>query len=259
MKEKQTQIWIPLYVDKWIFGSTRIELEPAERGVFVDLLAFGGKDKGYIRANETTAYHHRQLAGLLNIEVSLLESTIAKCLHFEKLLEPSPGIYLLKNWDNYQLSKGYISMLESGERAMPGTTLLTKSSQVLTKSSPIVEESRVEKKRVEEKKEYPKEFVEFWQAYPKKSGKKAALKAWKKLNPPLAKCLSTLSWQVKTDQWSKDKGQYIPEPATWINGEKWEDEPLRMNATQYRDLSDAEKAAIENRKYEAEMRAKNGK
>lgn len=149
MKEKQTQIWIPLYVDKWIFGSTRIELEPAERGVFVDLIAFGAKDQGFIRANETTAYHHSQLAGLLNIPVLLLESTIAKCLHFEKIIEPLPGIYKLKNWDKFQLSKSYISELENGIKPVPGLGLRTKSSQERIKGSTIIEKSRVEEKREE--------------------------------------------------------------------------------------------------------------
>ena len=146
MKDKNTQMWIPLYVDKWIFGSTRIELEPAERGVFVDLMAFGAKDKGFIRANETTAYPHTQLAGLLNIPVGLLDSTIVKCLHFEKLIESDPGIYRLKNWDEYQLSKSYISELENGVKPMPGLGLRTKSSQERTKGSTIREEKREEDK-----------------------------------------------------------------------------------------------------------------
>jgi hypothetical protein len=147
MKEKQTQIWIPLYVDKWIFGSTRIELEPAERGVFVDLMAFGAKDQGFIRANEITAYPHTQLAGLLNIPVDLLESTITKCIHFEKLIEPEPGIYRLKNWDKFQLSKSYVSELENGIKPLPGLGLRTKSSLERTKGSTIREDKRVEDKR----------------------------------------------------------------------------------------------------------------
>jgi len=120
MKEKQTQMWIPLYVDKWIFGSTRIELDPSERSVFIDLLVFGAKDQGYIRANETTAYPHTQLAGLLNIPVELLQSTIVKCLHFEKIIELIPGIYRLKNWEEYQLSYDYKYRIETGRKSIPG-------------------------------------------------------------------------------------------------------------------------------------------
>jgi hypothetical protein len=100
-------------VDKWIFGSTRIELEPAERGVFVDLMALGAKDKGYIRANETTPYLLPQLAGLLNISVELLQSTIQKCIQVGKIDEPILGIYHITNWDKYQFTERYKKMLKN--------------------------------------------------------------------------------------------------------------------------------------------------
>jgi hypothetical protein len=36
--------------------------------------------------------------------------------------------------------------------------------------------------------------------------------------------LRALSWQRAQDQWTKDGGQYIPNPATWLNQKRWEDE-----------------------------------
>ena len=35
--------------------------------------------------------------------------------------------------------------------------------------------------------------------------------------------------QKKTDQWTRDGGQYIPHPATWLNQRRWEDE-IPVNA-----------------------------
>ncbi|MFA5937344.1 MAG: hypothetical protein WC822_05740, partial [Candidatus Paceibacterota bacterium] len=93
---------------------------------FVDLLTFGAKDNGFIRANETTPYPHMQLAGLLNIPVTLLDSTIAKCLHFNKLQEPTPGIYHLTNWDEYQFSERYVR--EINATGIPSKTDKTKPS-----------------------------------------------------------------------------------------------------------------------------------
>ena len=72
--------------------------------------------------------------------------------------------------------------------------------------------------------EYPEDFLEFWKSYPRKIAKKDAYKAWKKQNPPLEDCLKTLEWQIKSDDWTKEKGQYIPHPATWINDGRWQDE-----------------------------------
>lgn len=72
-------------------------------------------------------------------------------------------------------------------------------------------------------------FSVFWLAYPKKTGKVNAVKAWKKLKPPLDKCLLTLKWQVNSPEWLKEAGQYIPYPATWINAGQWQDVPNTHN------------------------------
>lgn len=181
MKEKQTQMWIPLYVDKWIFGSTRIELEPAERGVFVDLMAFGAKDNGYIRANEITPYHHQQLSGLLNIPIELLASTIAKCLHFGKLEEPSPGIYKLSNWEKFQLSEDYKYRIETGRKPVPGSQVRQNPDCSPKNVGPIREDKIVEEKRREEKKDAPRPvhptLLEV-QAYCKERGDKVNPEKW---------------------------------------------------------------------------------
>ena len=73
-------------------------------------------------------------------------------------------------------------------------------------------------------------FDEFWTQYPKKVGKGAAESAWKKahVNGHLSDVLSALDSQKKSDQWAKDGGQYVPNPATWINQKRWLDgEPAK--------------------------------
>lgn len=68
-----------------------------------------------------------------------------------------------------------------------------------------------------------KDFESFWTSYPRKVGKAAALKSWKRLSPELSVVMKTLEWQVKQEAW-QDK-QYIPHPATWLNQGRWDDEP----------------------------------
>ena len=71
-------------------------------------------------------------------------------------------------------------------------------------------------------------FDEFWEAYPKKVGKKAAQAAFVKLKPSASlteKMLSTLGWQAKSEQWQRNSGQYIPNPTTWLNQGRWDDKP----------------------------------
>lgn len=77
-------------------------------------------------------------------------------------------------------------------------------------------------------------FQEFWSNYPKKTGKGAALKAWRKLKPSnefQARILAAIDQQCQSDQWQKDGGQFIPNPATWLNQGRWDDEPRRASVT----------------------------
>lgn len=70
-------------------------------------------------------------------------------------------------------------------------------------------------------------FERFWQTYPRKVAKVQALKAWSKLKPNeelLNVILSALEREKQSFQWRKDNGQFIPYPATWLNGRRWEDD-----------------------------------
>ena len=115
---------------------------------------------------------------------------------------------------------------------------------------PLLKESNINIKEKEYKKEEEKEnkanspsdeggdgavfpknqnerFNAFWTAYPRKVGKGEAEKAWKKakINDSLfGKILEAIEKSKKSEQWSKDNGRYIPNPATWLNQKRWDDE-----------------------------------
>ena len=36
--------------------------------------------------------------------------------------------------------------------------------------------------------------------------------------------MEALAKQKESDQWKSDSGKFIPNPATWINQRRWEDE-----------------------------------
>lgn len=72
-----------------------------------------------------------------------------------------------------------------------------------------------------------KAFSAFWSAWPRKQGKASAEKSFKKLSPDdnlLAEMLSAISAAKQSIDWLKDGGRYIPLPAKWLNGRRWEDE-----------------------------------
>lgn len=74
---------------------------------------------------------------------------------------------------------------------------------------------------------FEQRFDSFWNAYPKKVGKQKCIDWFKKHKPSQEltnKMLATIELWKKSEQWSKEKGQYIPQPYTWLNRGGWDDE-----------------------------------
>ncbi len=75
-------------------------------------------------------------------------------------------------------------------------------------------------------------FATFWSAYPKKKDKGKTEKAFYKIKPSddlMKTILAAL--EVQKHEW-KDE-QFIPYPASWLNGKRWEDEtPQHSSPTQ---------------------------
>lgn len=71
-------------------------------------------------------------------------------------------------------------------------------------------------------------FDKLWSVYPRHEGKQAALKAFEKIDPDdelLERMINAIMAQKKSAQWADP--QFIPHPATWLNGHRWEDEPTK--------------------------------
>lgn len=79
---------------------------------------------------------------------------------------------------------------------------------------------------------YTYDFESFWSIYPKKKGKGGAFASWKKIKnrPDTNEIISAVQSQSKSDDWKKDNGQFIPNPQTWLNQRRWEDEGFLMKS-----------------------------
>ena len=80
------------------------------------------------------------------------------------------------------------------------------------------------------------QFATFWTRYPKKVGKKAAVRAWAKMTgPEQDQALEHIGQHA--DYWAGKltaPGTFVPEapdPATWLNAKRWEDElPIKRTS-----------------------------
>lgn len=73
-------------------------------------------------------------------------------------------------------------------------------------------------------------FETFWTAYPRKVGKGAARKSWAKAakTHPAADIIAAATRFAAFRAGQNPK--YTPHPATWLNAERWADEPEQLRA-----------------------------
>ena len=86
---------------------------------------------------------------------------------------------------------------------------------------------RHEKTAEKDGQEADDRFATFWESYPRKVGKKKAFMVWKRKrcwNGQFDTIMDKLAEYKASDQWQREKGQYIPHPSTWLEGERWNDE-----------------------------------
>ena len=117
-------------------------------------------------------------------------------LHFEKAFSPSPS----------PLSNGFPPALYDNNISPPSLTL--------SPSSPP-------KNNTPKNRKLDPRFEEFWQEYPRKTGKEAARRAWEKASARVG--ADAILAGLRAALWPSDS-QFIPHPATWLNQGRWDDE-----------------------------------
>lgn len=154
---------------------------------------------------------------------------------------------------------------------------LSTRSPLEAPSKPLVSQEQEQEQKQEqdqEKEHTPRareesdadSFAQFWSQYPRKEGKAAALKAWEKLHPdpPLFVTMrAALAAQKTLPRWHEEGGRYVPHPATWLNGHRWQDEitpttgathgrsNIRTAGSEDRDKWDRERAQDATRRAQA--------
>lgn len=68
---------------------------------------------------------------------------------------------------------------------------------------------------------YSRDFLDFYVVYPKKVGKKAAFSAYKRAGVSNDILIAAVEKQKQSESWVRG---YVPNPATWLNQGRWEDE-----------------------------------
>lgn len=76
------------------------------------------------------------------------------------------------------------------------------------------------------------DFERFWQVYPKRVKKKTALEIWKRKKPDPDTLIADVENRLAND--SRWVGGFVPDPTTYLNGERWNDELEKRDETRRR-------------------------
>ena len=216
-KRSSDKFWIPFWADKWLWGSMRIECTVEERAVWIDLLALGTKDDGFIRANEDIPYPIEQLAGMLRVPKDKLRKAINKFVRIKKLTKHQNKTLYITEWKKYQFTDRHKRRIMSEE-----TDTLPSAPDTIEKNN--IKQNSKEKNNIQ----YEKEFDVFWDIYNFKVAKKDAFNAFKELRKKdvsfktIKEAVKGYANHLKNERdGGFDKKQMYP--ATFLRNEKWND------------------------------------
>jgi len=125
--------------------------------------------------------------------------------------------------DKEEYLKGVLFIPKMGDYSDDYTKRNRRLSEQPLENIPL-DKIRTDKKRVDNIKTYSLSFENFWKHYPSKTGKGYAFTCWVKINPSeklQRTILAKVKEQQKSQKWLEG---YIPNPSTYLNQSRWEDE-----------------------------------
>ena len=244
--------FLPIFSD-WL--QVTEELNAQEKGRLIDAMvmyAFGGDWQEQIKGNERYLFpaFKRQIDRGNEISEVRAGARLGK----KKQVET--------NENKSEQTKTNDNKTEQKEETITNDNKINEEEKEEEKEKEKEEENK-DKEKKKEKARLDSAFELFWAAYPNKKAKQDALKAFMKLAPDenlLDQMLAALETQKSSQQWRKDNGQFIPLPATWLNGKRWTDQqqaevapipnivalkPTAVQNYEQRDYKDREKQLME--------------
>jgi len=135
-----------------------------------------------------------------------------------------PYLYI-PAWESHQTIRAHKSKYPSPDSQDSASEIICtqeKSEENKSSRNPIQSESNPNPNTIDG-------FDDFWKAYPRKTAKEDARKAYavlmkKKDAPTIERLIESIEAHKRSEAWKKDDGQFIPHPATYIRQGRYDDE-----------------------------------
>lgn len=239
---------MPMYWDAYLADTTHLTTE--EHGAYLLLLAAMWRRNGWVPDDDKD---NARILGLTpskwrRIKARLMETVSGFVVKDGKITQEK----LQKTWENTQekIDKNRANGAKGGRPSSIKNNDLGKANgSVSVNPNQSIPEPEPEPDNISSPKEVKDSdlsFDEFWEMVPRKVGKGAARKAWKSALKKAGKeeIISGMSRYCE-EQEGKDP-KFIAHPATWLNAERWSDEPSREVANSNRETEAERVKRIQN-------------
>lgn len=241
--------WLRLYTE--IRNDRKLRrLPPAQRWLWVTMLTIARESPvpGALLLSENVPVNLEDLVDEAAITIEQVKAGI-QSFKDQEMIEEINGVYYLINWNKRQFTSDSSTprvRRHRDKKQQQDETLQERFNTV--SETPPDSESDSEKHKTlalcsankpnpgEQRKRAKTQeelFAIFWDAYPKKRSKGQAEKTWAKLRPDeqlVALMVAKIEQAKTSEEWTKQDGQFIPYPSTWLNAKGWEDEDIPQAA-----------------------------
>jgi uncharacterized protein YdaU (DUF1376 family) len=208
--------YFKFYTNDWLVDTAT--LSPTAKGCYIDILAHTWSKKSFFRDNDT------EMARLLRLTKGQWRKVK---IELEQYFDLKNGTFfnkrlakeLQESEEKREKNKLNASLGGIAKSLKRKETAIANGKRTLGKGMPILEsELELESKEIYKEKC----FEEFWNQYPRKVSKKASEKAY-------LKAIQKFTHQEILNGLMKytfnPDPKMIPHASTWLNGERWNDEP----------------------------------
>lgn len=242
-RELKVMTWVPVPTKQDGDGYTQVMDHPqgaAHFGAWIAMLQVAAKcdERGTLvregRSGVRVPHDAASLSRLTRIPARILSDAIARLVEI--------------GWLEDDAEEEPVTLLESACR-QEGATASQEGAGIPQDAAPsraraVGQNKTEQEKRRSSSSSAPRgagssesDFDRFWTVYPRKVGKLAAERAWAALNgkrPDIETILAALDRAKRSSQWTRDGGQFIPHPATWLRQGRWEDSDIEAQPDRYR-------------------------
>lgn len=249
------QPYLPLYVQDFLTDEKLAECSAESNGVYIRIMCLMHKSEEYgtillqqkYKQNSSTCLNFAEkLVSHLPYKVDVIARSLEELVETGVLTIDGDKMSQRRMVRDFAVSNARSEAGQKGGFAKANTLAKgvanTLANTEYEYESEIEDKTKSKKESAERKQKKNDTFTlfdKFYAHYPRKTKRPDAERAFNKIKMSeelFDKIMTALDGFKSSRDWKKDNGQFIPYPATWLNGKQWEDDIPKENAQSRNEL-----------------------